>query len=412
MNLAAKISWRYLFARKSTNVINIITLLAAFGVAIGTAALILVLSVFNGFENLFLDMFNNLNPDVRITVKKGKTFTVDETLYRRLLAVEGVRVVSQTLEELAYFKYQERNGGGRLRGVDARYARINGIDTMVRQGAYDLNYGPSEASGAVIGSALAQELGVDVLNPTEPLTIFMSRPRPRGSSTLITGRSPFKTRNVVPTGIIQSQETMENQAVIIGIGLARQILSVGDSVVTSLELGLHPGFDQPYVYEEIAGVMGPDYEVRNRYQQENSILQIMQLEKWIAFLIVTLMMILISFNLVGALWMIVLEKRQDIATLRSLGMTAANIRNLFLRVGLIICGLGILAGFVLALAVGWLQINYGILNLPGYIFEAYPIALRPLDFLIVAVTVLLIGLLASLLPALRAREVSPIIIEE
>ncbi|OAV42845.1 ABC transporter permease [Lewinella sp. 4G2] len=413
MNLPAKMSWRYLFARKSTNAINIITLIAAFGVAIGTAALVMVLSVFNGFEDLFLDLFNNLNPDVRITAAKGKTFEITPELQASLAELPEIAVISATLEETAMFSYQDKRSPGRIKGVDLQYAAINGIDTMVRDGSYALYADPERASNAVIGNQLAMALGVDPLNQFEQVRVYMARPKPRGGGGfLTTGRSSYLTRDFQPTGIIRSQEAFENEAVLIPLRKARDLLSVSDSTVSSLEIKLTAaGVDQDYS-EIVQATLGDNYVVENRYQQENSILKIMQVEKWIAFAIVMLMMVVISFNLIGALWMIVLEKRSDISILRSLGMTGENVRNIFLRVGLLLSSLGLAVGFLLAIVLYVLQKTFSLVNLPGLMMEPYPISFRLVDFLVVGVTVLTIGLLASLLPARRAARVSAIITEE
>ena len=413
MNLPARMSWRYLFARKSTNAINIITLIATFGVTIGVAALILVLSVFNGFEDTFLGMFNNLNPDVRIVAERGKTFVADPELLTRLQKADGIMVVARVLEETAIFRYGDRQSVGSIKGVDTNYPDINRVDTMVREGRYDLFYPQAVPYGAIVGTRLAQELGIDVLNDLVSLTIYMARPRSRGMQNSITGgKSPFMVRNVVPTGIIQSQEAYENQAVIIDIDLAAELLSIQDSSISALELKLYPGYDNQDTYQQLGAIMGEGFVVQDRYEQENTILKLMQVEKWLAFAIVSLMMILISFNLVGALWMIVLEKRKDISILRSLGMTATDVRNIFLRVGLLICGLGLLAGFGLAFLLHSLQQRYELFTMPGTLYETYPVAFRWQDFPVVVVVVLLIGLLASLLPARRAERITATISEE
>jgi|AntRauTorckE5430_2_1112549.scaffolds.fasta_scaffold00185_13 lipoprotein-releasing system permease protein len=412
MNLSAKMAWRYLFAQKSTNAINIITLIAAFGVAIGAAALLLLLSVFNGFEDLFLGMFNNLNPDVRIEVAEGKTFEVDDETLAGLYAIEGVELISQTLQETAIFSYDRKQSAAHLKGVDENYAGITGIDTLVKDGEYDLLVPAASIGGAVVGNQLSIVLGIDPLNKYERLTIFMLRPKPRGSTMLTTGRTNYLRKEFQPTGIVRSQEAFENQAVLVDLKKARELLSVSDSTVSALEVKLKPEFSSRAVYKDLADYLGPGYVVKNRYQQENSILKLMQIEKWVGFAIVSLMMILISFNLVGALWMIVLEKKRDIAILRSLGMTAKGVSSVFLRVGLLLCGIGLMTGFFLASLLFLLQKTFGLISLPGALTEAYPISFRWYDFPVVALTVLGIGLIASLLPAQRAGKISAVTSEE
>jgi len=408
MNLPAKMAWRYLFARKSTNAINIITLIAAFGIAIGAAALLLLLSVFNGFEDLFLEMFNNLNPDVRIEANTGKTFVADPAMMEDLLTVDGVELVSQTLEETAIFSYNDKKNAASVKGVDEFYAGVTGIDTVVHDGEYQLAVRSARGGGAVVGTELSIMLGIDPLNKFEKLTIFTLRPKPRGGNQLITGRGNYLRRDFQPTGVIRSREAFGNQAVLIGLEQARSLLSADSNTVSALEIKLDADASAKRTYNRIQAVMGEDYTVKNRYQQENSILKLMQVEKWIGFAIVSLMMILISFNLIGALWMIVLEKRPDISILRSLGMTARGVSSVFLRVGLLLCGIGLMAGFTLATALFLLQKIFGLVTLPGSMTEAYPISFRWYDFPIVALTVLVIGLIASLLPAQRAGKVEAV----
>lgn len=406
MNLPARMAWRYLFARKSTNAINLITFVAAFGVAIGSAALIVALGVFNGFEDIFVSLFNNLNPDVKITAAQGKTFRTDKDLLRRINDTEGVLRVSETLEETARFQYVGYQAFGPLKGVDHLYPSINGIDTMISEGSYDLNFPQAEVRGAIVGQSLANELLIDPLNQFTTLSVYVPRPRTRGGgSILASGRLPYQVREVKPTGIVRSQETYQNQAVLIDIALAREIMGVDERTVSALEIRLAPGFAGEKTYDRIRDAVGADFVVSNRFEQENSILKLMRIEKYVAYAVVTLMMILISFNLVGALWMIVLEKRKDIVILRSLGMITSDIRNVFLRVGLLICSLGLIAGYLLAGLLYSLQSNYGLVPLPGTFAEAYPLSLRAIDFVIVGITVLFIGLIASVLPAKRAEQI-------
>lgn len=400
-------AWRYLFARKSTNAINIITFVAAFGVAIGAASLIIALSVFNGFEDIFVGMFNNLNPDVRITAAEGKTFEASEDLLAGIRRTDGVRVISETLEETARFQYLGHQAFGPLKGVDHEYARINGIDSMIQDGSYDLLVPQYEAMGAIVGQNLARELLIDPVNQVNLLSIYVPRPRTRGGgSVLSSGRLPYRVREVLPVGVVRSQEAFENQAVLIDIGLAREIMGVEAPTVSSLELKLAEGFETKRTYRALQEAVGDGYVVRNRFEQENSILKLMRVEKYVAYAIVTLMVILISFNLVGALWMIVLEKRQDIVILQSLGMVSTEVRNVFLRVGLLICAIGLFSGFGLAVLVYTVQTNFGIIGLPGAFADAYPMSLRLGDFLVVTATVLIIGFLASILPAKRAENMS------
>lgn len=412
MNLPAKMSWRYLFARKSTNAVNVITLVAAFGVAVGTTALILVLSVFNGFEDLFLENFNDLNPDVRITPARGKTFPATDDLVRRIARVEGVDVVARSLEETAIFSYNDKQSPGRIKGVDRNFPLINGLDSLVYDGRYTLFDTTQRRKTVLVGDQMALLLGIDPHNEFEALTVYMARPKPRGGGNpLLSGRSSHIRRDFQPTGVIRSQEEREQQGALIELEQARRLLSMSGEEVSSLEVKLLPDFIHDDTYAAIRRVVGNDYVVANRFEQENSILKLMRIEKWVGFAVVILMMILVSFNLVGALYMIVLEKRRDIAILRSLGMTRATVRGVFVRVGLLLTSLGIAAGFLIAIVVYVLQKTYGLVPLPNTLGEAYPISFRPLEFVWVALTVLAVSTLASYLPAHRAGKVDAVLVE-
>jgi lipoprotein-releasing system permease protein len=406
MNLPLKIARRYLFARRSTNAINIITGIAVFGVAIGTAALILILSVFNGFEDLFLTLYNSFNPDVTVTPAKGKTFAVDTLMLEELYTLDGVAVISQTLEEKALFEYKDNRDFGLLKGVDEYYTQVTGIDSTVREGFYSL--GEEGINMAVIGQGIRNRLGINVDDPFNPLTIYWPKRKKAGPF----DTRPFKSIQVQAVGVFLVQQDFEKQYVITSLKLARELLDRPDAC-TSLEIDLKEGAESTGVYEAIRNIVGPEMEVKNRYEQEASFLRLMRVEKWLSFAIVGLMMLLVSFNLIGALWMIVLEKQPDIAILKSMGMTEKGIYRLFLYEGLLMCGAGILIGFILATGIYILQITVGIITLPGgMLIDAYPVSLRWFDFPLVALTVGTIGALASILPALRARRVSAIIHSE
>lgn len=406
MNLPLKIARRYLFARRSTNAINIITGIAVFGVAIGTAALILILSVFNGFEDLFLGLYNSFNPDVTVTPVKGKTFDVDSLTLEGIYQLEGVVAVSQTLEEKAMFDYKDNKDIGLLKGVDQYYSVVTGIDSTIREGTYNLEQEGLQLS--VIGQGIRNKLGVDVEDPFSPLTIYWPK-RKRGG---IFDTRPFKSIQVQPVGTFLVQQDFENQYVLTSIDLVRQLLN-RPGACSALEIDLAEGYSSNATYEKIQELVGEEFVIKNRYEQEASFLRLMQVEKWLSFAIVGLMMLLISFNLIGALWMIVLEKQTDIAILRSMGMTKSDIYRLFLYEGLLLCGAGVLLGFVLATIIYVLQATVGIINLPGgMLIDAYPVSLRWFDFPIVALTVISIGGLAAILPARRARRVEAVIQSE
>ncbi|MEZ4988077.1 MAG: FtsX-like permease family protein [Saprospiraceae bacterium] len=406
MNISFSIARRYLFAKKTTNAIHIISGIAVFGIAIGTAALILILSVFNGFEDLFLSLYNSFNPDVTVSPAKGKTFVADSAWLDNIYRIEGVNVISQTLEEKALFDYKENKDIGLLKGVDEHYIRVTGIDTAIREGVYSLML--ADVPMAVIGQGLRNKLGVDIEDPFSPLYIFWPK-RKRGG---IFNSRPFKSAQVQPVGTFLVQQDFENQYVLTDIDLVRDLLEA-PGACTALEIDLSQGWDVPSTFERIREAVGEDFVVKNRYEQEDSFLKLMRIEKWLSFAIVGLMMLLVSFNMIGALWMIVLEKQRDIAILKSMGMTDQGVYRIFLYEGWLMCAVGILTGFVLAVTIYILQKTVGLITLPGgMLIDAYPVSLRWYDFPLVALTVFIIGWLAAIMPARRARRVSAIIHSE
>ena len=403
--LPLKIAYRYLVAKKSTNAINIITGISVLGISIGTAALILVLSVFNGFEDLILSLFSKFNPDVKVTVAEGKTFDADPELLARIDSLEEVVCVSRSLEEVAFFEYDRSQDFGILKGVDSLYDEITGIDSTIFEGIYRLRDGRRWL--AVLGGGMRNKLSVNIDDPFEPMAVYMARQQGGMMS------QPFRKRFVYPVGTFRIQQDFDNQYVLVGLGFAREILAAGQNEVSALEIRLEDGADTPAAMEKIRSIMGPGFEVKDRYQQDESFLKLMNIEKWMSFAILSLTLVLVAFNMIGALWMIVIEKKRDIAILKSMGSTDKQVKNIFLSEGFLLCMMGLGAGLALAMLLYFLQVNYGLVPIPeGFVVDAYPISMRPADVVAVAIVVFIIGMAASLPAAMRARRISALIREE
>jgi lipoprotein-releasing system permease protein len=405
MNLSLQIARRYLFAKKTTNAINIITGIAVFGIAVGTAALLLVLSVFNGFEDLIGGMYSNFNPDVKVLPKQGKTFETDSTLLITLRALPEVHYLSETLEETAFFEYKGSQDVGTLKGVDEFYKQVTHIDSTVREGKYRLQNGEQQL--AVLGLGMRNKLQANVDDLFAPILVYMPKAREVGLF-----EQQFRRLSVYPAGTFIIQQEFSNQYVLTSLDFARQLLDV-QNTVSALEIRLNGNADSERAVAKIQEIVGQELVVKNRFEQEEAFLKLMRIEKWLSYAIVGLMLLLVSFNIVGALWMIVLDKQKDISILKSMGAFDTTIRNIFLNEGLLLSGLGIGVGFVVAVGTYGAQKLFGIVSIPGnFIVEAYPISMRFIDFTTVALTVLAIGLLASVAPALRAQRVPTIVREE
>jgi len=406
LSLPLYIAKRYLFSKKSTNAINIISYISVFGLSIGTAALILVLSVFNGFEDLLSGLFSNFNPDIKIEVLQGKSFEADVEKINEILDIENVLAISQSLEEVAIFKYNGAQNFGSIKGVDDQFRIVNSLDTTLREGVFLLE--KDSVNYAILGAGMRNKLSVNIKDEFSPLTVYSAKKKKRKSS-LISGSSLSK-KSLYPAGTFSIHQDVNNQYILSSLRFAQELL--GHKKISALEIKVVEESKLATTVSAIEKIMGPEYAVKNRFKQDEAFLKIMNIEKWMSFAIVSLTLLLVAFNLIGALWMIVLEKKKDIAILKSMGANNTSIRNIFLWEGTLLCVVGMLTGFALAIIIYTVQKTAGIVPIPeGFIVNAYPISMRITDFIAVGITVLLIGLLASIPPALRAQRIPEMIRE-
>jgi lipoprotein-releasing system permease protein len=406
LNIPALFARRYLFAKRSTNAINIITGISVLGIAIGTAALILVLSVFNGFEDLLSGLFGYFNPEIKVTPLKGKTWDMDSIALGRIRALPGVLYASESLEEIAFFEYEGSQDFGMLKGVDSTFAKVNGIDSTIREGIY--KFTEEDRNYAVLGAGMRNKLSINVNNPLAAMLIYM--PLEKQTAAL---DKPFKTRIAYPAGTFAIQQEFDNQYILVDLKFARELLGDTTHKVSSLELKCKKGANIAAVKQEIQKIMGDGFILKDRYEQNEAFFKVMKLEKFMGFAIASLMLILMAFNMVGALWMIVLDKQKDISILKSMGADNNTLRNIFLTEGMFLTLMGMLIGFVAGIGIYYGQKTFGWVTIPqGFLVDSYPIALRVSDFLPVILTVLSIGLIASLAPALKAARIPAFLRED
>jgi lipoprotein-releasing system permease protein len=406
LNIPALFARRYLFAKRSTNAINIITGISVLGIAIGTAALILVLSVFNGFEDLLSGLFGYFNPEIKVTPAKGKTWDMDSIALGRIRALPGVLHVSESLEEIAFFEYEGAQDFGVLKGVDSIFARVNGIDSTIREGSY--KFTEDDRNFAVLGAGMRNKLSVNVNNPLAVMLIYM--PLEKQSAAL---DKPFKTRISYPAGTFAIQQEFDNQYILVDLKFARELLGDTSHHVSSLELRCQKGANIAAVKKDIQKILGNDFILKDRYEQNEAFFKVMNLEKLMGFAIASLMLILMAFNMVGALWMIVLDKQKDISILKGMGADNNTLRNIFLMEGFFLTLMGLIIGIVAGIGIYLGQKTYGWVTIPqGFLVDSYPIAMRVSDFLPVILTVLGIGLVASLAPAYKAARIPSYLKEE
>ncbi len=396
-SLTLDIARRYLFSKKSTNSINIITGISILGISIGTTALVLILSVFNGFEGLLSGLFNAFNPDIKIVPKEGKFFPIKDEDLLELSALPGVEAISVSIEEVALFEYRGVQEIGMIKGVDQSYLKVTRLDTLLVDGTYKTQEGNTHF--AMVGVGMKNKLSLNISDRLTPLTVYM----PAKKKSML-GSKDFITRNLYPVGVFSVRSESDYQYILTSYDLASNLLDKKGQA-SYLEVKKTPTVSDIALKEALTKILGTDLEYKNRYQQDESTLKVMQVEKWISFLITGLTMLLIAFNLLGALWMIGLEKKNDVSVLKALGLEAKDIRRLFIQLGAMITLIGIFVGFILALFFYFVQKKFGIIGVPsGFLMDAYPIQLRAGDFIIVSLTVLFIGIMAAILPAIKASK--------
>jgi len=400
MNFPLRTSWRYIFSKKDTNAIHIISSITVFGIAVGTAALLLVLSVFNGFEELLGELFGYFNPQVKIELAEGKFFLIDTTELAQIKGINGIRHVSVTLEEVAFFEFDGNQDFGTIKGVDKNFHLINHLDSTIIDGEYALQKG--ELNYLVLGAGLATKLSLMGIDHFKAVNIYMPVDKKRSSI-----GKPFRSRMAAPSGIFQIQDEVDMQYALSNLEFVRELLKMPD-MASAIEIGVTDQADLPAIKASLLQILGNDYTYKDRYEQNEAFFKIMKLERWIYFAIISLAMILVAFNMIGSLWMTVLEKRSDVAVLRSIGLDDKGVFTIFFFQGIFLLVLGIVGGFILALTLYYIHINYGIMEIPaGFAVDRYPLKLHFWDFPVVAFTVFLIGSLASFFPAKKALAILP-----
>jgi lipoprotein-releasing system permease protein len=393
VKLSVYIAKRYLLAKKSRNAINIISAVSVAGVAVGTMALIIILSVFNGLETMVRSIFNTFDPDIKITAAEGKTFIPDTAQLKLLSNVNGLSCYSLTIEENALLKYGDRQYIATIKGVDDNYTMVSDIDSSMWEGEFTLKSNKGRPY-AIPGIGVAQYLGIRV-NFINPLNIYV--PRKTGSAT--DAENAFVKKFIFPSGIFQIEKDYDSKYVYIPIEFARELTEI-DTGVTSIEVKFKSNADPVSVQKKIRKIFDKGFRVQNRYEQQEIFYKVMRSERLAIFFILTLILTIASFNIIGSLTMLIIEKERDIEILKSLGANSDLIRKIFIFEGWLISIVGAVTGIVLGFIICWAQQTFGIVKLQSetLIMDSYPVVMKIRDFVIVPATVLLIGYWAAWYP--------------
>ena len=396
MRLASFIAGRYLIAKKSHNVINIISAISAAGMAIGTAALIIILSVYNGFDSLIRSMMSNVEPDLLVTPSTGKVFIPEHEAFDWAYEQEAIKNMCCILQEDVFISYDGRQGLAQARGVDWIYEEESPLKDHMADGSFKLHKG--DVPMACVGAGLAYGMGINPRFLSGIEIYFPSRTRKISMSNPITSVEFIK---VWPSGIFSVNSDIDNKLMILPIEQMRELLEY-DTEVSAIELRLMDGTPEKEfkrIRKELQTRLGDGFKVKDRFEQNESLYKMMKYEKAAIYMIMIFIIIIIAFNIFGSLTMLIIEKRNDIATLRSIGAQNSLIRNIFVLEGWMISLVGLAVGLVFGIGFALLQQHFGFIKMPGHFtVQAYPVILSWIDILLTSVGVAVIGYLIALLP--------------
>jgi lipoprotein-releasing system permease protein len=361
------------------------------GVFVGSAALIIILSVFNGFENIVLSMYNTFSPELRIEPLEGKTFDPFDKRFINLKNDKRILNYTEVLEEKALVRYGDSQSIALIKGVSEGFMKNRtGLDSVISSGSFTLKYLGRDM--AVIGSGLQNSLSVNLNNEFQTLEIYSPK---KGASNSVNPADEFNIRSIYPSGVFRVQQEFDNM-VIVPIQFARSLLNE-EKLISFIEINTFPGTNVEEFHEEIKGILGKNFIIKDRSQQNELLYKILNSEKWAIFLILTFVLIIAIFNIIGSLTMLVIDKRKDIAILSSLGANRQLIRGIFFIEGMMISMVGCIVGMVVGLVFILLQQKFGFISMSGanMIIDHYPVGIKLTDFFLVFATVLIVSVIAS-----------------
>ena len=393
-------AWRYFKAKKSTNAINVIAWVSIVAIMGITFAFIVVLSVFNGFEGLVKSLYSSFYPDIKISAKTGKTILLTQQQLQQIAAIKGVRAYSLVAEEKTLLINGDVVVPVNLKGVDTSYESVAGVAQKLIRGNFQT--GSADEPLLVLGNGVENAVGIESDKYLYPLSVYAFK---RGMNFNIA--DPYQSvqaAKIVSSGTFLIQQDIDNKYAITNLDFMKGLMGLKPNEYSSVELALHTSIDAKDVQKEIQKLLGITYSVETKYEQNQSLYSVMSLEKWAIYGILTLMLIVAAFTMIGSLTMLVLEKQKDIQVLKSMGANNKLIQKIFLTEGLLLAGIGCVGGVILAIIFCWAQVKYKIIAIQGgtFLIDYYPVQLVATDFLLVLLTVSLVAFLASWFPSRKA----------
>ena len=399
MNLPFYLARRYLFSKKKHNAINIISGISVCGVALATLALVCTLSVFNGFQDMVAGFFTAFDPELKITIREGKVFEPQGAAFQEVRSLPEIGVWTETLEENAMVQYKDRQAMAIIKGVEDNFEELTSIDSLL-YGAGEFILHDSIVDYGVLGVELISELGTG-LQFVDPLQVYAPKRNVRVN--MANPSASFNRDYLFSPGVVfvVNQQKYDARYILTSLSFARNLFNY-DTEVSAVELKLKPGTDVTAVQRKIARILGDEFVVLDRYEQQADVFRIMEIEKFISYLFLTFILAIACFNVIGSLSMLILDKREDVETLRNLGADDRLIARIFLFEGRLISLFGALSGIVLGLLLCYIQQRFGIISLGGgngsFIVDAYPVSVHVTDVVLIFITVITVGFLSVWYP--------------
>ena len=399
MNFPFFIARRYLFSKKSTHAINVISAISVIGVAVATMALVVTLSVFNGFHDLVASFFTSFDPQLKIVPLKGKTVAADDPRLAKVRQLDEVEVAMESVEDQALAVYQGRQAMVNIKGVEPSFEQLTHIDEiLLGDGQFELR--AADMFYGIPGVRLAEQLGTGYTYE-EPIKIYA--PRREGQLNMANPLDGLVEDELYSPGVIFNvhQAKYDKSYMLTSINFARNLFGQ-DGRLSALEIRLKPGSDLDDVKDEMRSIVGDKYRVEDRYEQQADTFRIMKIEKFIAYIFLTFILVVACFNIIGSLSMLIIDKKEDVRTLRNLGANDRQVTSIFMLEGRMISAIGAVLGILAGLLLCWIQQRFGIVSLGSssgsFVVDAYPVSVHPTDIVLIFITVLAVGFVAVWYP--------------
>ncbi|HET7361748.1 MAG TPA: FtsX-like permease family protein [Salinimicrobium sp.] len=395
MNFPFYIARRYLFSKSSNNAINIITIIAAVGVFAGAFSLFIVLSGFSGLKDFSLSFSNKYDPDLKVMPKTGKTIIFSSEEKENLRKIAGIEIFSNVIEERVFLDFKSKNKTAFIKGVDENFLKVNSLDSAIVSGTWFVDTEPQ----VVIGNTISRDLSLGPFYYTDLLKLMVPKP---GTGQIMDPRDAFNSESVIVSGVYSINEELDDKYVYASLQFTRNFLDLKENEISAIEVKINPEADPETIKTRIQAILDEPVEIKNRAQLNESLYKMLNTENLAVYLIFTLVLIIALFNVVGSIIMVILDKRENIKTLFSLGATPPQIRNIFFAQGLFMTFLGGTLGLVFSIVLVYLQLQFDLVMITPSL--PYPVSITWRNILVVSFTISALGAIASFIAANRSKK--------